>query len=355
LKTINLPKISIRLVLVTFLFFQNAYSQKKGNFVPTTSCKDVKIVIEEKYSVGNKLNVPFKKVTQMLLTNAGLSVVTDETNCLTLTIKATGKQKGAKYTTRNGTRYIRSGGKLSGTISLYYKGKQIRKLKFKANKNPPGKTSGGLPFRYLINFPGSFLPKLIDLMWEIYGVEWYRNCLMDTTINLYKEVPIRRFLLEKTDSRIYDIMLEILEHSSVPSKYQIIDYVGQHNIIKAVPYMIDIIENTALENRNKTIFRSSMSVLVKLQDRQAVPIMINIIKTAGNPTSRDNYFRSAVDVLGHLGDPQAIEVLISILDLKYHRLFRFSASKALEKITGLNFGMDHEKWISWYEINNQSR
>jgi hypothetical protein len=54
----------------------------------------------------------------------------------------------------------------------------------------------------------------------------------------------------------------------------------------------------------------------------------------------------AADILGHLKAVESIEYLIEALETDPH--IRFKIARAMQKITGLSYGLDIEKWESWW-------
>jgi hypothetical protein len=55
---------------------------------------------------------------------------------------------------------------------------------------------------------------------------------------------------------------------------------------------------------------------------------------------------SAADALGMIGDPRAVEPLVKALGNGNSGLRR-SAARALQKITGQEFGRDQQAWTPW--------
>lgn len=86
---------------------------------------------------------------------------------------------------------------------------------------------------------------------------------------------------------------------------------------------------------------------------------IRIKKVAKAKTcARASYDALAVlDALLNIGDARAVETLIATLKDDYFMLYGFpehkeirrAAAKALERITGQDFGMNADSWQEWWE------
>ena len=61
----------------------------------------------------------------------------------------------------------------------------------------------------------------------------------------------------------------------------------------------------------------------------------------------------AAMVLGSIKDPRAVEPLIAALK-DQNPVVQQETAGALEKITGKDFGQDHDKWLDWWQKNKSS-
>jgi HEAT repeat protein len=98
----------------------------------------------------------------------------------------------------------------------------------------------------------------------------------------------------------------------------------------------------ALKDNHELVRKSAAHALGETKDPRAVEHLIGALK------DKDSVVRaSAARVLGGIKDRRAVEPLIETLKDSYEYV-RFSALEALRAITGEDFGLDHEKWKSWW-------
>ncbi|MFN3699646.1 MAG: HEAT repeat domain-containing protein, partial [Dictyoglomus sp.] len=92
---------------------------------------------------------------------------------------------------------------------------------------------------------------------------------------------------------------------------------------------------------------AAAKALGEIKDKRAVEPLISALK------DEDWYVREAAAyALGEIGDSRAVEPLISALKDK-DEIFQFVAKEALKKITGMDFGIDYEKWNKWWQENKE--
>ena len=143
------------------------------------AAKTVRIVIDT-----NVPSLPFGEVSRKVLERAGLKIVwnDDDPYDVTLEIVAAGTARSSRYETafRSNQKRQYSGAILNGRISLFTETRPGYFKDFKGEINPPMSikktypTPESAPFDKAFERAGSFVPTLIDLMRDIYGV----HCLL---------------------------------------------------------------------------------------------------------------------------------------------------------------------------------
>jgi hypothetical protein len=97
--------------------------------------------------------------------------------------------------------------------------------------------------------------------------------------------------------------------------------------------LIEILQGDKDGDRN-----NAQSELIKIGSPAVMPL-INAMDTPARPY--------AINVLGAIKDERALDKLIALLRSEGPHLTKIIIP-ALQSITSLDFGMDKEKWISWY-------
>jgi len=115
----------------------------------------------------------------------------------------------------------------------------------------------------------------------------------------------------------------------------------------AVKPLISVLND---ESKDVRVRAEAANALGKIRDPLSVEPLISALK-------KDDYDlrKNAAWALGEIKDVRAIESLIGALsDKHYGDDVRENAAKALEKITGINFGQNYEQWQMWWKLNSKT-
>jgi hypothetical protein len=248
---------------------------------------------EEPYQ---KVSLPFEEVAKSLMEYAGLKIIDLSADAydVHLIVEARGKIIDMKTKAQNAYGYLLpvtvfTGAELSGTISLTKQGLEPYKKEFS------GKRTWG------------WIEVVVDGA-SVRG----DNTRVDNAINgiFYKDA----FMKELCEMIVSVFNLDPVE------------------------FYLEV-----FKDMNDNICCAAAQILGKIGDSRAAEPLILGMK------SISEYHRPAlVEALGELGDSRAIEHLIPFLRGQ-HR----PALKALEKLTGQEFGRDRKKWKKWWKENQE--
>lgn len=306
------------ILIPLLLFSQLTESQKEI----CQSVKTVKIVVNQNYGESGSVILPFEfRAKQFLSKYTDLIIIMEDdisTDAI-LNIVVKGKALSNEYSTS----YLSSSGKVQ------YSGAQIE---------------------------GNF-------SYNISRVSYYENTFVgyeytpreiDRSYNSPRDAPFKKAFenmtlqseLIKMIGMIYGVepVIKALEDSNQDVKLAAIETCVVLNDPRSVEPLIARIKKEDLIDAN--IIRA----LGEIKDPRAVPAIIS--EFYNDPFG-------VPEALGKIGDPRAIKPLIDKLKIKDESWDKFQnlksvkkrIGKALRKLTGKNYGKNHEKWLKWWEEN----
>jgi hypothetical protein len=311
----------IQLIFIT-ICFTICYAQKNQQKPLTESQKNicqsvtsVKIIVQQDYGEAGNRVLPFKKKAKEYLSKyTNLLIVTDDSiSCdaiLNIHVKGTAlsNKYGASHFSPSSIVHY-SGAKLEGNFSYeisqisYFQGSIIGYSYPPLTINRPYNSPRDAPFGKAfedITLGG----ELIKMIGMIYGIEPVIVALGDP------EQGVRLAAIQTCAAL---------------------------NDPRAVEPLI-----TALEKKDSKIGANIIRALGKMKDPRAVPAICSELKNA--PID-------AANALGEIKDPRAIKPLIDQLKITKNKWGSKQVGKALKKITGKNYGRNHDKWLKWWEDN----
>ena len=288
------------------------------------AAKTVRIVIDT-----NVPSLPFGEVSRKLLEGAGLKIAWEDGDPydVTLEIVAAGTARSSRYGTAFGSSQNRhySGAILNGRISLFTETRPGYFKNFRGEINPPSSikkaypTAESAPYGKAFEAAGSFVPKLIDLMRDIYGVP----CLLDY-LKARDEV-VRKHALNSlgrlNDINSVDPLIEALGYDDPDVRRKAARSLGKIKDLRAVEPL-----TAALGDNDYQVRLEVVSALKDIKDLRAVEPL-----TAALGDNDPEVREAVVKALGELGDSRAFDALVTDLNDK-ERSVNSDAIKALGKI-----------------------
>ncbi|MFQ5984756.1 MAG: HEAT repeat domain-containing protein [Alphaproteobacteria bacterium] len=168
----------------------SAVSSDEQVLAALRSAETVRLVVEQTYGFRSRnrvqtepipgVSLSFEEVAESLLRGAGVEVVGPAAQAYdaTLTITARGKALGALYF--EGVKgYLYAGAALEGTIAFAVRGLPPHRRDFRTELRPLGDVTLNLgyelprnaPFHELLDRTGSFIPRIMELIGEVYGAD----------------------------------------------------------------------------------------------------------------------------------------------------------------------------------------
>jgi hypothetical protein len=256
----------------------------------------VRILIDQSYDNcrPEEINLPLEDIATKFLKYAKIDAAMPGTRDYdtTLRIKIAGKAEGNYYYPAG---YLYTGAYLSGKISFEANKVTICEKEFNAYINTPSLTNitwsplhpCDAPFSRAFYLSGSVVSKLIEIIYDTYGIDPLIAALKD----------------KNTDTQ--NIVIESLNNIGKPAVEPLI---------------------TAMYNEDPDIIKGSIDALGKIGDKSAVEDMIFMLK------GKDSIIRwKAAKALGRLGDKRAVEPLIDALKDE-NKIVRWYAAKSLGDI-----------------------
>ncbi len=291
--------------------------------------KVVRVVVNQSFyqknSDGSKnaltgISLPIESVARRILSDhANKTAVGPDAKSFasTLTITTEGIALGKNY----GTDTLHySGASLTGTITLEMMGYPTFKRTFSYTLDPsPSPVTNSLngssaPFPKVFKSENSLLPKLLEVIYKIYGTSTLLSAIRDADESV---------------------------------RCAAMDVCGSFNIDAAFTSIIN-----ALRDNNFTVRqRAAISLGIYKDERAVEPIVRNLQEVLDFSWIKDesNEAREkAAIALGMIGSSKATKPLINALKDPSTNVRR-EASSALKKITSKDFGADYDAWMKWYD------
>jgi len=284
--------------LITFISVLCVYAQNQKADFPADSLKRIRIIINQSYENcgSGEISLPIEDIVLKFFKYIEVDAVPPGARNYDATIKIIieGKAEGTYYYPAG---YLYTGAYLSGKISFESKKIFICEKNFEVYINTPsliGVTWNPLrprdaPFDRALYLPGSIVAKLLEIIYDIYGINPIISTLEDNNID------------------IQNLVIETLVNIGKPAVEPLI---------------------TALHDNDLDIKKGSIEALGRLGDIQAVESIIFILQE-GDPGIR----WKAAKALGRLKDKRAVEPLITMLKDE-NKLVRQYAAKSLGEIGG---------------------
>lgn len=281
--------------IIIFVFIQIIYAQNQRSGYLGNS-KRVRIIIDQSYEncKPEEINLPIEDLATKLLKcvkiDAAMPGRSDYDT--TLRIKISGKAEGSYYYPAG---YLYTGAYLSGKISFEVNKASIYEKKFNAYINTPSITNVtwsplhpcDAPFNRAFYLSDSVVSKLIEIIYDSYGIDPLINALKDKNADMQ------------------NMIIESLNNIGKPAVEPLI---------------------TAMYNEDPDIIKGSIDALGKIGDKSAVEDLIFMLK------GKDSIIRwKAAKALGRLGDKRAVEPLIEALKDE-NKIVRWYAAKSLGDI-----------------------
>ena len=352
------------------------------------AAKTVRIVIDT-----NVPSLPFGEVSRKLLEGAGLKIAWEDGDPydVTLEIVAAGTARSSRYGTVFGSSQNRhySGAILNGRISLFTETRPGYFKNFRGEINPPSSikkaypTVESAPYGKAFEAAGSFVPTLIDLMRDIYGVP----CLLDylkatdevvrkhalnslgrlNDINSvdpliealgYDDPDVRRkaarSLGKIKDLRAVEPLTAALGDNDYQVRLEVVSALKDIKDLRAVePLTAALGDNdpevreavvkalrdikdlravepliAALGDNDPVVRKAVVKALGELGDSRAFDALVTDLKDKEKSVNSD-----AIRALGKIDDPRVFDVLVTTMkDKDMHRLIRDSAGRAIGRL-----------------------
>ncbi len=146
------------------------------------------------------------------------------------------------------------------------------------------------------------------------------------------------YTAEAADESVVRVLIDALDDEDQEVILCAAWALGEVRSPTAVPRLIGLLKHT-----NWRVRETAAESLGWTGDAAAVAPLIETVEKDRNWNVR----LCATWSLGHIADRRAIPVLIRTLKDENRRIAA-KAAKSLSKITGRNFGTDHERWLDWY-------
>lgn len=281
-----------------FICIQVIYAQYQKSDLSGNSLNSVEIIVEQSYesceSYADEIQLPIEEIAIRLLKYAKVDAFPPGTgNFDTLIkIKIEGRAEGAYFYPEG---YLYNGAGLRGNISLESKKMPICEKKFDVYINSPSPVSiiwnplrpCDAPFGRAFYLPGSVVSKLLEIIYDTYGIK-----------------PIIAALRDENKD-IQNAVIAALVNIGKPAVEPLI---------------------AAMYNEDQHIRRGSIDALGELRDSFAIEDII-LALTEDDPNIR---WRAA-KALGKLGGTRAVKPLIAVLD-DANKTVKLKAIKSLGEI-----------------------
>ena len=305
----------------------------------------------QNYKEADKVSLPFYEYSEKILSYGGFSVVKENENKYdaTLQIESLGTRGGEYYSDR---KFHWTKATLEGKILLSTKEKSY-KWDFSYTEEPYFSISSGTyltpndaPFEMAFN--KGFLPALFKVLSEIKGIYPVISALKDKD-GYVREVAAKA-LGEIKDKRAVEPLISALKDKDGSVREAAKEALEKINpkwmeTEEAKRAVLELI--SALNDEYWYVREAAAKALGKIKDKRAVEPLISALKDKAGRVRE-----AAAKALGEIKDPRAVEPLISALKDE-DKDVRRAAKEALEKITGMDFGTDYEKWNNWWQENKE--
>ncbi|MBI5214831.1 MAG: HEAT repeat domain-containing protein [Ignavibacteriae bacterium] len=268
------------------------------------------------------VSLPIESLTRRLLSeHANVTAVGPDAKSFsaTLNVKTAGVALGSAY----GTELMHyTGASLSGKLSFDLPGYPSFKRVFARTIEPPqlsspvqNSTNGtSAPFAKVFKANGSYIPKLIELMYKLYGASALSSMLHDN------------------DEDVRSAAIEVCGD------------------LKIQPTFNGVM--SLLRDNNFTVRQRAALALGKYKDANAVDALVRSLQEVLDfdwiKEQSAQVRQSAAIALGMIGSSEAVKPLISALKDPSMDVRR-EATRSLVKITSNNFGGEYDAWMKWYE------
>lgn len=268
------------------------------------------------------VSLPIESLTRRLLSeHANVNAVGPDAKSFTATLNV--KTEGVALGNAYGTETLHyTGASLSGKLSFDLPGYPSFKRVFASTIEPPqssspvqNSTNGtSAPFTKVFKASGSYIPKLIELIYKLYGPSALSSLLHDN------------------DEDVRIAALEVCGDLKVQQSFN-----GVMSLLR---------------DNNFTVRQRAALTLGKYKDANAVDALVRSLQEVLDfewIKEQSSKVREAAAVaLGIIGSSSAVKPLISALKDPSMDVRR-EATRSLVKITTNNFGGDYEAWMKWYE------
>lgn len=370
------------------------------------SAKTIKIFVNQSYEKAENVSLPFEDWTGKLFQYAGFKVVGTEAKRYdaAIKIKTKGNPLGAVYSLE---RYEYSGASLSGTISIEIRNVQPYVESFRAKISPPDKigpvhlSASDAPFWEAFRAQGSFLPKIFEIMGELFGNKPLIEAIKDGSLkvklmpavslgNIKSAGEIKQLIVALKDKKTGENAADALVKIGRPAVKPLITAMKNENgeVRKNAARALGEIKDrravktliAALDDEDKDFREIVVQALGRIEDSRVVEPLISVLNNQDEDESvrweaaaslgkikssrsveplihalkdKSRDIRGvAAAALGEISDDRAIEPLIEALKDR-DKSIRRNIALALRKITGQDFGEDHKKWKKWWQKNKE--
>ncbi|MEW6087450.1 MAG: HEAT repeat domain-containing protein [bacterium] len=317
--------------IILFIYTGEGHAQnQKLNFL-ADSFKKVRIIINQSYENcrPEEINLPIDDISVRLFNYAGVDVVSPDALDYdgTIKIKIEGKAEGTYYYPAG---YLYTGAYLAGKISLESKNITIFEKKFEVYINTPSLTSVtwnplrpcDAPFARAFYLSGSVISKLLEIIYDVYGINALISALKETNTDIQNMVIEALVNIGKPAA---EPLIAALYADDLNVKKGSIDALGKLGDNQAVE---DII--LALNEEDSGIRWRAARALGNFQDKRAVEPLIAKL------TDENKIVRwYAAKSLGDIRDLRAIDPLTAILKDEDPGV-QYYAKESLKKINGIN-------------------
>ncbi|MBI3195447.1 MAG: HEAT repeat domain-containing protein [Ignavibacteriae bacterium] len=268
------------------------------------------------------VSLPIESLTRRLLAeHANVTAVGPDAKSFTATLNV--KTEGVALGNNYGTDIWHfTGASLSGKLSFDLPGYPSFKRSFSSTLEPPvsttpiqnSTTGTSSPFTKVFKASGSYIPKLIELIYKLYGASALSSMLHDN------------------DEDVRISALEVCSDLKVQQSFN-----GVMSLLR---------------DNNFAVRQRAALALGKYKDPNAVDALVRSLQDVLDfewiKEQSSNVRESAAIALGMIGSSEAVKPLITALKDQSMDVRR-EATKALTKITANNFGGDYDAWMKWYE------
>ncbi|TAK58251.1 MAG: hypothetical protein EPO24_08735 [Bacteroidetes bacterium] len=291
----------------------------------------VRVAVEQLYYQSNRLgmkddltgvSLPIESLTRRLLSeHANITAVGPDAKSYgaTLNIHTEGIALGKDYRT-DSLHY--TGASFSGTLAFDMLGYPSFKREFSVTMEPPvsstpirNSTSGlSAPFPKVFRDQESFLAKLVELLYKIYGTR---------------------------------ALVSVMRDADEQVRANALDVAGALKVDGAFTSAVNALRDNNFPVRQ----RASLALGLYRDDRAVEPLVRNleeILDFDWIKEESESCREKAAVALGMIGSTRAIKPLIGALREPSMKVRR-EAAVALKKITTKDFGEDYDAWLKWWE------